>query len=119
MFRKHMCNFLITLFILPLFACGCFANDKDLFNEYMQHVREKVKQNWKAPKMQEPKSCVVIFWINKSGEVWNRKILTSSGDNTYDNLALKAIDKSNPFNPLPKEFEGNSVTIDLLLIIKC
>ena len=103
---------ILTLCILPLLVCGCMANDSDMFNKYMKTIREVIKNNWQPPTMDTSQRVVAEFAIGKSGEIYNEKIILSSGNVDIDNSVFDAIRKSNPLPPLPKKYKGSSVNIN-------
>ncbi|MGE3975033.1 MAG: energy transducer TonB [Bdellovibrionales bacterium] len=73
---------------------------------YISNVERHVKQNWDLPQwMSEAqlKARAHVF-IDKRGIVTKRMIVASSGNTTYDELVLNAIDKSSPFPAPPAVF---------------
>lgn len=73
---------------------------------YVSVVERQVKKNWDLPQwMAEAKlKAKAIMLIDKRGVVTKRFIVSSSGNATYDELVLNAIDKSSPFPPPPAMF---------------
>jgi colicin import membrane protein len=73
---------------------------------YVSVVERNVKSNWDLPQwMSEAKlKAKAIMFIDKKGFVTKRMILTSSGNPTYDDLVLRAIDRSSPFPAPPAMF---------------
>ena len=70
--------------------------------KYIQGVQKKIKKNWKP----YDKNKVVIktfFKINSAGEVYSIKIIESNTSKNNEDKAIKAIKKSAPFEPLPKD----------------
>lgn len=80
--------------------------DKIEANDYLQAVDQQVKQQWALPQwlMNKPFKAQVHVKFNISGEIIARVILRSSGDNTYDNYCLQAVDKAAPFPKVPEKF---------------
>lgn len=82
------------------------------FKPYMKKLQKDIKKNWNPPKGNSSKRVVVLFKIEKSGKLLETKIKKSSGDTDIDNAAIKAIYDTAPFEPLPKEFTGESIDIE-------
>lgn len=81
------------------------------FGPYMINLQKKIKQNWLPPRKTTNKKVVMLLKINKSGELITSKISNSSGDKEVDDSAIKAVDKSKPFTPLPESYKGESIDI--------
>ena len=112
MYKKLKTKIILILCILPLLACSCMANDNELFNNYIKTVREVIKKNWQLPTTNIPQRVVAEFTVGKTGEIYNEKIIISSGDIDIDNSVFEALRKSNPLPPLPRKYNGSSVNIN-------
>jgi len=92
-------------------------SNKDLFvnsvnwGPYMHNVEQKIKNNWKPPINNKAIGTVVKFTIAKDGKLIDSKIIQSSDVASYDKAALDAIQKTS-YEPLPKEFDGESIPIE-------
>lgn len=80
--------------------------DKIEANDYLQAIDQQVKQQWALPQwlMNKPFKAQVHVKFSADGEVISRVIMKSSGDNTYDNYCLQAVDKAAPFPKVPEKF---------------
>ena len=67
--------------------------------------------NWEPPKGNESKRVVLLFKIAKSGRMLSCRVLKSSGLPAADQAALRAVELTAPFRPLPAEFKGQSIDI--------
>jgi hypothetical protein len=80
------------------------------FGPYLQRVLEDVRQNWYhlIPESVEMKKgkLALEFAIMKDGSVQGLVVTNPSGDPTLDSPAENSIKYSNPFPPLPGEFNG-------------
>jgi TonB family protein len=80
------------------------------FNPYLNRIFPKVKQLWYnlIPESAENKRGKVVleFKILKDGSVAGLRVVQSSGDAKLDRPAYGSITGSNPFPPLPVEFNG-------------
>jgi TonB family protein len=83
------------------------------FGPYLQRVLHEVKQNWysnipesaMAPLLKKGK-VTIDFAITKNGQVAGMRYVFGSGDVALDRAAYGGITASNPFPPLPSEFNG-------------
>lgn len=81
------------------------------FGSYMDNLQTNIKSNWHPDKVKYSQKTVVLFKIDKSGDLKKVKVLKSSGSRKFDKTALDAIYETAPFNPLPAEFQENSIDI--------
>lgn len=83
------------------------------FGPYLQRVHDTVQRNWYAvmpPSAQRPfyaqGKVQILFRILKDGRVDALRLESSSRREEFDSAAMSGIKMSDPFQPLPKEFEG-------------
>lgn len=83
------------------------------FGPYLARVLEDVRRNWYNLIPEEARSpffkkgkLAIEFVIDKNGNVEGMRLRESSGDAPLDRAAWGGITASNPFPPLPKEFNG-------------
>ncbi|QQR59866.1 MAG: TonB family protein [Candidatus Melainabacteria bacterium] len=84
------------------------------FNSYMSLVQKTVRANWNPPKSESSKHVNLRFKIFSDGSVSRLKVLKSGGHSESDAAAIKAVEKSTPFAPLPK-YAPHSVDIEFSL----
>ena len=82
------------------------------FSQYMQIVREKLSRNWTPPDFLEEGHTRILFKVDKTGKVLTTNIVQSSGDEIYDDSALAAIKKSEPFGNFPQNSTKDVITIN-------
>lgn len=82
------------------------------FEPYLKNLQDKIKANWNPPKHKKTKHIKVRFTIDKKGNLLNPKISSSSKNKECDSAALKALNDSAPFEPLPSEYNGNTIDIE-------
>src|SRR5579872_5617441 len=83
------------------------------FGPYLARILEDVRRNWynlipeeaRSPLFKQGK-LAIQFVIDKNGNVEGMKLIAPSGDVALDRAAWGGITASNPFPPLPKEFNG-------------
>lgn len=73
---------------------------------YLSSLDQKIKQHWYLPEWlaKKPLRAQVRLKIDEKGQVLAREIVLSSGNPSYDELALETIDKSAPFAAPPEKF---------------
>lgn len=82
---------------------------------YLQRLKEKIERVWHYPPQAAERGIqgdlYVKFTIDRSGKLANLELLRTSGYRLLDDAALRAIREAEPFWPLPKDFEKESLTI--------
>ncbi len=81
---------------------------------YMKRVKEKIKSNWDLvckQKYNDSKQAIVIFTLNKNGQLLSYYIVKSSGDSTYDEKAILSIKSSAPFESFPINCDEDTIDI--------
>ena len=88
------------------------------FGPYLQATIAIIKRNWSTviPKAALPPELkrghvAIEFAIMKSGKLAGIRLKTSSGDTSLDRAALASVTASNPFAPLPENFDGRYLAL--------
>ena len=88
------------------------------FTYYLQNLINRVSGNWFTslvdPGITGSFQTIVYFRIHKNGQVSDLKIMESSGIRSLDMSALRAIQNSAPFPPLPRAYEDEYLGINLI-----
>ena len=92
-------------------APGIDALREPDFGPYMKELQRRIKLNWDPPKGNESKTVVLLFKIAKDGRLLSCRVNRSSGLPSADQAALKAVELTAPFRPLPSDFKGQSIDI--------
>ena len=92
-------------------APGIDALREPDFGPYMNELQRRIKANWDPPKGNESKTVVLLFKIAKDGRLLSCRVSKSSGLPTADQAALKAVELTAPFRPLPADFKGQNIDI--------
>jgi TonB family protein len=79
-------------------------------NDWLIALCKKIKHVWLPPKGTESKESIVIFDVDKSGQVSHLRLDHSSGSQVADQAALHAIESASPLPVLPPSM-GNKATI--------
>ena len=85
-----------------------------IFKTYMPSLERKIRHNWNPPKKINKARVEVTFHIAKDGTLIKSEITKSSGNDNLDKSALNAVQKSSPFQPLPAEYQAESVPVGFI-----
>lgn len=88
------------------------------FGPYLSRIIHDVRMNWynlipevaRSPIMKKGKVSIE-FAILKDGRVAGMRLTTTSSDVSLDRAAWGGITASNPFPPLPQEFQGQYLAL--------
>lgn len=81
------------------------------FGPYLQRVLEDVRENWyrmipESARMGKKGKLAIEFAITRDGQIADMQLRATSNDSALDRAAWGGITASNPFPPLPSEFNG-------------
>ena len=86
-------------------------------NEYYNEIWAKIKKGWTIPEnlsvKKEDWEAIVILTIERDGKLQKSWFEKRSGNNLYDQSAVRAIKKTEPFPPLPKEWSEKTLEIGI------
>jgi protein TonB len=81
------------------------------FGPYMAELKRRLTRNWHPPRGDKTQRVVLRFQIARDGRLLSVLVEHSSGMDRLDAAAVEAVKLSEPFKPLPPEFDGESVPI--------
>ena len=89
------------------------------FRPYLVQVLASVKRNWLAVFPESARfgrqgRVAIQFAIDRNGRVPKLVIAMPSGTEALDRAGVAGISASNPFPPLPTEFRGNEIRLQLV-----
>lgn len=89
------------------------------FRPYMTQVLAAVKRNWMAvfpesARMGQRGRSVVQFSVDRQGQVPKLVIAVPAGTQALDRAAVAGVSASVPFPPLPADFKGNEIRLQLV-----
>ncbi len=79
---------------------------------YMAEVEKSIKANWHPPRAFRSNRIIVIFKIDKKGNLLDYEFKKPSKNKKANEAVIEALKATAPFKPLPKEYKGNSVPIE-------
>ncbi len=91
------------------------------FRPYLIKVLSAVRRNWfavipESARMGRQGRVLIQFAISRDGHVPKLIIATPSGAEPLDRAAVAGISASNPFPPLPTEFRGDRILLQLSFV---
>ena len=86
------------------------------FPEYLFDIRDKIERNWRPPSSNEQFKTVVFFRIRKDGKITRAFVEKSSGNMVFDLGCQRAVTGTDPFPPLPKEYQNDNLGVHLEFI---
>ena len=84
------------------------------FGPYMKGLHQKLKSNWNPPNDSKDKKVIILFKINKKGELVSCEVYKSSGSTNLDQSAIDAVNKTAPFEPLPTNYKDEDIDIQFM-----
>ena len=89
------------------------------FKPYLVRVLAAVRRNWfavipESARFGRQGRVVIQFSVNRVGSVPKLVIANPSGTEAFDRAAVAGISASNPFPPLPAEFKGDQIRLQLV-----
>ncbi|HEV8383584.1 MAG TPA: energy transducer TonB [Candidatus Acidoferrales bacterium] len=86
------------------------------FPWYVDAVRRRISSNWVQsyvdPTVRWAPRAVISFQVQRDGTILNIQILKSSGNDSVDRSAVRAIRESSPLERLPSEYNGSFVMVE-------
>ncbi|MGH9776092.1 MAG: TonB family protein [Candidatus Acidiferrales bacterium] len=86
------------------------------FPWYVEAVGNRISSNWLQstvdPTIHFAPRVICQFQILRNGTITNIQITQSSGNKSVDYSAVRAVQMSNPLNPLPAEYSGSFVNVE-------
>ncbi|MGH7359613.1 MAG: TonB family protein, partial [Candidatus Rokuibacteriota bacterium] len=99
----------------PSTSTGSIAVDASdfPFTYYLRLIQSKIGERWAPPRAAAAggERVVVLFEIQRDGQVREPQVEKSSGNNLYDQSAVRAVMEASPFPPLPPEFKASSLRV--------
>lgn len=88
------------------------------FRPYLLQVLQTVRRNWwavmpESAKLGRKGTVLLQFAVAKDGTVTKVVVANSSNIDPLDRAAIASISMSNPFAPLPPDFRGNVIRLQL------
>ena len=80
---------------------------------YLEGMQRKIGASWYRPTVAPGTTAVVYYRILRDGTITDAKVVTASGNGTFDRAALSAVRSASPLNPLPFAYSGTYLGVHL------
>lgn len=80
--------------------------DRIQSDNYLLQLDSLIKNHWQLPQwlIGKPLKTKILVKFSPNGDLLDKKVFQSSGNPTYDEYCLQAIEKSSPFPKVPEKF---------------
>jgi protein TonB len=85
------------------------------FGYYIDQLLSSIDSKWVRPPFGKDVKAVVGFRIQRDGSITDLQISQSSGYNSFDLAALRAVQNASPFPPLPRAYRQDSLGVNLIV----
>jgi TonB family protein len=92
-----------------------FDNPDFTYGYYVDQMLAIISRNWSRPPVGSGVETVVHYRIGRDGTLSEIRIVRSSGINSFDLAALRAVQSSSPLPPLPRAFRESSLGVNLIV----
>ncbi len=96
---------------------GRYRGDVAQFDLYVLNLPKLIRPFWKLPSYlkDEVLQARVIIYINTKGMVTKSRFISKSGNNDFDERAIKSINQSQPFPAPSEEIRGRLISEGVIL----
>ncbi|MBP9144043.1 MAG: TonB C-terminal domain-containing protein [Thermoanaerobaculia bacterium] len=95
-------------------AVAGLDNPDFVYGYYVDQMLSMIQRNWVRPMVGSGVEATVHYRIQRDGRIVEVRIATSSGINSFDLAALRAVQSSTPLPPLPRAFREGSLGVNLI-----
>jgi protein TonB len=85
------------------------------YGYYLDRLLQLIDANWTRPPLGSGVRTILHFRIQKDGAIDELKVEESSGYNSFDLAALRAVQNASPFPALPASYRHDSLGISLIV----
>ncbi len=98
----------------PFGAAGVGLDNPDFtYGYYVDQMLSMIGGAWVRPRVAGRIEAILYFRIARDGAVSELKLVTSSGNEAFDQAALRAVRAAAPLPPLPASFSADSLGVRL------
>ncbi len=94
---------------------GGIDNPDFTYGYYLDRLLSLIDAQWVRPSMGSGIKTVLFFRIHRDGSMTELRVEQSSGYNSFDLAALRAVQNAAPFSPLPRAFQHDSLGVNLIV----
>jgi TonB family protein len=85
------------------------------FGYYLDQLLSAIDSKWVRPPLGEGVEAIISFRIQRDGSLADLQVAKSSGYNSFDLAALRAVQNASPFPPLPRAYRHDSLGVNLIV----
>jgi protein TonB len=93
---------------------GGVDNPSFTYGYYLDRMLLLIRNQWTRPSLGSGVETVVHFRIQRDGTVDEIQLVTSSGYNSFDLAALRAVQAAAPLPPLPRSYREGELGVNLI-----
>ena len=94
---------------------GGLDNPDFRFGYYIDQLLSAIDAKWLRPPLGDDVKAVISFRIGRDGDITDLEVAESSGYNSFDLAALRAVQNAAPFPPLPRAYRHDSLGVNLIV----
>ncbi len=96
-------------------SLASFVDPDFVYSYYLDRMVQLINQYWQPPPLNRPIECTVGFRIHSDGAVVDLRVVVSSGLQSFDAAALRAVQSASPMPPLPRGYQKPSLGVNLIV----
>jgi TonB family protein len=85
------------------------------YGYYLDRLLSLIDANWQRPALGSGIRAIVSFRIERDGTLSDLRVAESSGYNSFDLAALRAVQNAAPFPPLPRAYNHDDLGVNLIV----
>lgn len=85
------------------------------YGYYVDQMLAQISRNWTRPPVGSGVEAEIEYRIERNGRIVDVRIARSSGINSFDLAALRAVQSASPLAPLPAAFKKSSLGVNLIV----
>ncbi|HEV8578755.1 MAG TPA: energy transducer TonB [Thermoanaerobaculia bacterium] len=85
------------------------------FGYYIDQLLSAIDAKWLRPPLSDEVQAIISFRIERDGSITDLEVAQSSGYNSFDLAALRAVQNASPFPPLPRAYRHDSLGVNLIV----
>jgi TonB family protein len=85
------------------------------YSYYIDQLLGAIDDKWERPSLGNGVRAIISFRIGRDGSLSDLEVTESSGYNSFDLAALRAVQNAAPFPPLPRAYRRDSLGVRLIV----
>ena len=94
------------------------VNQEFAYDYYFAQIQSRIEGAWTRSPVGGDAHAVIFFTIHSDGSISDLRVRDSSGFDTYDLAALRAVENAAPFAPLPRAYTLNHTSLEVTWIAR-